>query len=161
MRRKLWRGIPYAQPPLNSLRFAAPQPLQLPAGSLWDSSSFADICHQVNANTEGQSEDCLYLDVTAPAETTPESRLPVVYWIYGGSFTSGSSPKYESWASNLVSSGEQENKPVITVVANYRTGPWGWLVGQEAQDAGLTNIGLQDQMAALKWIQQNIGQDSN
>lgn len=80
-----------------------------------------------------------------------------MYWIYGGSFLSGSSPGYEAWATSLVNQSTVFDKPVITVVANYRTGPWGWLVGQEAEDAGLTNVGLQDQKAALEWIQRNIG----
>lgn len=70
---------------------------------------------------------------------------------------SGSSPGYESWAASLVQQSTLYDKPVITVVANYRTGPWGWLVGQEAHDAGLTNVGLQDQRAALEWIRYNIG----
>lgn len=130
--------------------------MNLEDGTTLDNTEFASICHQVNSELDGQSEDCLYLDIMAPSDTDPSSSLPVIFFIYGGSFIFGSTPSYQSWTSSLAEQSVLFDQPIITVVANYRTGPWGWLVGQEAQDQGLANAGLQDQRAVLHWIQENI-----
>jgi para-nitrobenzyl esterase len=101
------------------------------------------------------SEDCLYLDIRAPSETTKVDRLPVMFWIHGGGNTSGYKGYYDF--SSLVKS-----QQVIVVTINYRLGPFGWFSHPmvQGQAEGLdrsSNFGTLDIIQALKWVQQNIG----
>src|SRR6185312_13200682 len=103
---------------------------------------------------EAVSEDCLYLNLWAPANARPGAKLPVVVWIYGGAFSIGS-------ASEPVYSGESlSGKGVIYVAPNYRVGVFGFLAHPElTAESGHNasgNWGLLDLVAALKWIQRNI-----
>ncbi|GAA2231795.1 carboxylesterase/lipase family protein [Herbiconiux moechotypicola] len=151
-----WRGVPYAAAPVGALRFRAPQP---PA--VWDgvreAVAFGDAApqHENRAVSlpEGvtQSEDCLTLNVSAPAVAT---RLPVMVWIHGGAYIAGSSaqPLYEP--THLVTEGD-----VVVVSLNYRLGALGFLDFSSLSTAEQpfdTNLGLRDIVAALHWVQQNI-----
>lgn len=138
-------GIRYA----TAERFAAPVPQPLGAGP---ATAFGSRCPQVNAGNFTGDEDCLFLNVYRPAQVDPAERLPVLFWIHGGSFTTGAGSDYDP--SRLV----EENR-IIVVTINYRLGPLGFLALPAASDgaAGLSgDYGLLDQREALRWVQANI-----
>jgi len=153
----VFKGIPFAQPPVGDLRWKAPQPVKKWEGVL-KADKFAPACPQMKLNYPGfvpppTSEDCLYLNVWTPAKSSGE-KLPVMVWIYGGGFAMGatSSPTY---------SGEQlANHGVIVVSIAYRVGPLGFMahpeLTAEAPNKVSGNYGLLDQIEGLKWVQKNI-----
>lgn len=145
-----FRGIPYAAPPVNDLRFAPPQPVE-PRAGMFDASSFASACPQppgVFSNTN-ISEDCLYLNVYTPKA---EGSYPVMVWIHGGALETGSS--------NVYNPAPMVQQDVIVVTINYRLGILGFLAHpalSATSEAGASgNYGLMDQQAALEWVQANI-----
>jgi para-nitrobenzyl esterase len=140
-------GIPYAAPPVGALRWAPPQPAQAWSG-VRPAMSYGNRCAQP-ANGNGpriDNEDCLYLNVYTPAHLAPGQKLPVLYMIHGGGFTTGAGDQHDG--SLLVRTDD-----IIVVSVNYRLGPFGFL-----SLPGLTdiNLGLLDQEAALRWMQRNI-----
>ena len=155
---RVFKGIPFAAPPVGELRWKAPQPLKP-----WDGTREADAwgprCVQssrlgdIDPLNARMSEDCLYLNVWTPAKSNGD-RLPVMLWIYGGSLNvgSGSQPEYDG--ANLAKKG------VVVVTINYRVDVFGFLAHPELAketDANASgNYGIQDQIAALKWVQKNI-----
>lgn len=156
----VYRGIPYAAPPVGALRWQAPQALT--ASSIWkgtlQATQFAPVCPQSATSAPNQSEDCLYLNVWVPNGTTPTSKLPVMVFIHGGAFVSGAGSLDVYNGSALASNA---SNPTIVVTLNYRLGALGFLyVNQGPKDnspplvAG--NFGLRDQQLALQWVQQNI-----
>ncbi|KAJ2932843.1 hypothetical protein H1R20_g4252, partial [Candolleomyces eurysporus] len=100
------------------------------------------------------SEDCLTINVHRPKGLTSSSKLPVLFWTYGGAFVIGSSNTYNG--SEIVERSVARGTPLIFVNFNYRLGPLGFPQGQEADDERLLNLGVLDQMAALEWVQENI-----
>jgi para-nitrobenzyl esterase len=144
-------GIPYAEAPVGALRFRPPMPLPL-AGAL-DATLFGNQCLQGTSSNLVGDEDCLFLNVYRPANVDASQRLPVLFWIHGGSFTSGAGSEYDP--RRLV-----ETNGIIVVTINYRLGPLGFLalpaLSEEA-GAGLSgDYGLMDQQAALRWVNANI-----
>jgi para-nitrobenzyl esterase len=153
----VFRGIPFAAPPVGEFRWRAPQPV-----AEWDSilkaDKFAPACPQMQFTFPGAhemefSEDCLYLNVWTPSQSSDE-KLPVMVWIYGGGFAMGSTsiPLY---------SGEQLAKiGVIVVSIAYRVGALGFLahpeLSAESENNVSGNYGLLDQIAGLKWVKKNI-----
>ncbi|XP_049837325.1 juvenile hormone esterase-like [Schistocerca gregaria] len=137
---KRFLGIPYATPPTGDLRFKAPLPAANWTG-VRDALTFGPSCSQSGRG----SEDCLHMNVFVP-QTDDDSPLPVMFNIYGGGFTAGSSdgrpPDY------FVENG------VLLVTFNYRLGPQGFLSLQNDDIPG--NAGLKDQLLALQWVQRNI-----
>jgi carboxylesterase type B len=98
------------------------------------------------------SEDCLYLNVFTPAESRDES-LPVLFWIYGGGFSGGRTSDPEFYGEQLCEEG------AVLVTISYRCGPLGFFNLPELEKKGFGgNLGLMDQVAALKWVQENIAQ---
>lgn len=156
---KAWLGIPFAQPPVRELRWREAQPASW--RGVYNADRKMPACIQVlrphNINhyfgEEATSEDCLYMNVWAPPDATPESRLPVVVFIYGGGGTVGSSgmANYD---------GEQvARRGAVFVNFNYRLGILGFMAHPELtkeQGGHSGNYGYLDQSAALKWIQANI-----
>ena len=144
----VYKGIPFAAPPVGELRWKAPQPVVAWDGVL-QTKEFAP--NPMQGNGEGCSEDCLYLNVWTPAQKTGE-KLPVMVWIYGGGFAGGATSYYDG--ADLASEG------VILVSIAYRVGKLGFLalpeLSGENPEGVSGNYGILDQIAALKWVQDNI-----
>lgn len=150
----VWRGVPYAAPPLGELRWRPPQPPRAWAG-IRDAGRFGGWAVQ-RAPFLGfsvGSEDCLYLNVWRPA--TEARDLPVYVYIHGGGNTAGASnliDDYLGWALSTRSD-------LVVVSLNYRLGPLGWFLDpgiQEEGEGASGNFGLLDIEAALRWVQANI-----
>jgi para-nitrobenzyl esterase len=148
----VYRGIPFAAPPVGDLRWRAPQP-----AAKWDgvrpATQFGPAPIQGSRNGPGMSEDCLYLNVWTPAKSARD-HVPVLVWIHGGAFSFGSTsdPNY---------SGEQlAKKGVVVVSIAYRVGLLGFLahpeLSAETTNHVSGNYGLLDMIAGLQWVQKNI-----
>ena len=148
----VYRGIPFAAPPVGDLRWRAPQPV-LPWDGVKLTTKFAPGPFQSSSPPSGRSEDCLYLNVWSPAKS-PGDRIPVLVWIYGGGFNSGAT-------SDRSYSGEHlAKKGVVLVSIAYRVGSLGFLAHPElsAENSHHVsgNYGLLDQIAGLQWVRKNI-----
>jgi para-nitrobenzyl esterase len=155
---RVFKGIPYAAPPVGALRWRAPQPV-----AVWDAArrtvEFAPRCMQGRIfddmvfRDKGVSEDCLYLNVWTPAPSA-EARLPVMVWIHGGGFVAGASSEPRQDGENLARNG------VVVVTMNYRLGAFGFLahpdLTKESEHKASGDYGLLDQVAALEWVHRNI-----
>ncbi|KAJ7059294.1 extracellular triacylglycerol lipase precursor [Mycena amicta] len=150
-----WAGIPYAEPPLANRRLLPPQLKTTLDASTFDASEYGPACLQVGLSPDLISEDCLTINVLRPAGIPANSGLPVVQLRYGGGFEGGQSSIYNGSA--IVAQSLLRGTPVIYVNYNYRVGPLGFPQGQEADNRGALNLGLRDQLAALEWVQANIG----
>jgi para-nitrobenzyl esterase len=148
----VYRGIPFAAPPVGDLRWRAPRP-----AARWEgvkpATRFAPKPIQGAPNAPDTSEDCLYLNVWTPAKAATD-RLPVLVWIYGGGFGGGST-------SDPVHNGEHlARKGVVLVSIAYRVGTLGFLahpdLSAETTNRVSGNYGLLDMIAGLQWIQDNI-----
>lgn len=143
-----FRGIPYAKPPIGTLRFKDSQPPE-PWTGIRDARKFGSSCSQfdlVMREVIGD-DDCLYLNVYTPT-VNASSKLAVMVWIHGGGFVCGSSDNSIYGPDYIV------RKDVVLVTINYRLGILGFL-NLETEDAP-GNQGLKDQVMALKWVQENI-----
>ncbi|MBI4768062.1 MAG: carboxylesterase family protein [Deltaproteobacteria bacterium] len=153
----IFKGIPYAKPPLGELRWKPPQPAD-PWAGVRQTREPGARCPQppspvFTQQTWPQSEDCLYLNVWTAARDTEEKR-PVMFWIHGGGSTTGS-------GGDLIYSGAQlANLGVVVVTINYRLGPLGFmahpLLSKESGKGVSGNYGFLDQIEALKWVKKNI-----
>ncbi len=152
-------GIPYAAPPVGPLRWRPPAPAAKWTGTR-DATAFGPRCMQPKLYDDmffrdpGTSEDCLSLNIWTPASAAPASKLPVMVWIYGGGFTTGSTSEPRQDGAYLATKG------VLVVSFNYREGIFGFFTHPEliaespAHAAG--NYGLLDAVAALQWVKANI-----
>jgi len=148
----IFKGVPFAAPPVGDLRWKAPQPVVKWQG-VKQTTEYAPSPMQGGNPPSGKSEDCLYLNIWTPAKSAKE-KLPVLVWIYGGGFSFGSTAE-------PVHNGEHlARKGVVLVSIAYRVGQIGFLAHPELSAEnphGVSgNYGLLDQIAALKWIQNNI-----
>lgn len=153
---KIFRGVPYASAPVAELRWRPPAPFRGWRGTL-DATKFGAPSLQGDTFSprSSQSEDCLFLNVWAPANADTESRLPVLFWIHGGAFIqgSGAQPRYDGT--------ELARRGVVVITINYRLGPLGLfahpnLTAEAKPDDPLGNYCLLDMMAALGWTRDNI-----
>jgi para-nitrobenzyl esterase len=150
----IYKGIPFAAPPVGDLRWKAPAPVE-PWTGVRKADAFGSACMQAAnsmGNTAPVSEDCLYLNVWTPAKNTGE-KLPVIFWIYGGGFSGGSTstPMYDGTGF--------AKKGVVLVSGAYRVGPFGFLAHPELSresGKGSGNYGLEDMIAGLEWVKENI-----
>ncbi|HEY8572344.1 carboxylesterase/lipase family protein [Phenylobacterium sp.] len=145
-----FRGIPFAAPPVGELRWKPPQPAQRWSGERPATEYPASCMQPSRPGGPKPSEDCLYLNVTAPAGA---KAAPVMVWIHGGSNTGGSGAMYDSPA--FAKDG------IVMVTINYRLGPLGFFAHPAITRAAgsrepLASYGLMDQLAALRWVQANI-----
>ena len=155
----LWEDIPYAKPPINDLRWKAPRKINDSTNLILPKEE--NFCVQRPSSLGGPggdglmvgTEDCLYLDVSAPVRNTNEL-LPVMFWIHGGGNTSGLKDLYDF--NKMV-----KKHNVIVVRINYRLGPFGWFYHPSVQDFQTdidktSNFGTLDIIAALNWVKRNI-----
>ena len=155
----VFKGIPFAAPPVGEFRWRPPQPIKAWDG-VRDASKFGSNCAQAGWGaapgtiSEGSSEDGLYLNLWLPAGTKPGAKLPVMVWIHGGAFVfgSGSQPDF---------SGVQFAKQgVILMTFNYRLGRLGFFafpaLSKEHPEEPKGNYAYMDQIEALKWVKENI-----
>ncbi|PXY31987.1 hypothetical protein BAY60_06615 [Prauserella muralis] len=146
----IWRGVPYAAPPVGELRFRAPRP---PAGweGIRDATAPAPACPQTYQHngppTYTGDEDCLYLNIWKPKGTTGPK--PVLVFFHGGGFTGGDGSLYDP--RRVTRQGD-----VIVVTVNYRLGALGFLRHPALHDPWAGNFGIADQQAALRWVRANI-----
>lgn len=148
----IFKGVPFAKPPVGELRWKAPQAAEKWQG-IKQTTTFAPAPMQAGEPASGKSEDCLYLNIWTPANSSDE-KLPVLVWIYGGGFSFGSS------SDPIFDSRHLANKGVIVVTIAYRVGQLGFLahpeLSAENPEKVSGNYGLLDQIAALQWINKNI-----
>lgn len=148
----VFKGVPFAKPPVGDLRWKAPQPAEKWSG-VRDALDYAPSPVQAGSPSAGKSEDSLYLNIWTPAKAKTD-KLPVLVWIYGGGFSFGSA------ADSLTDGTHLANKGVVMVSIAYRVGQLGFLahpeLSAESPDKVSGNYGLLDQIAALKWIKRNI-----
>ncbi|HEY4030147.1 MAG TPA: carboxylesterase family protein [Caulobacteraceae bacterium] len=162
----VFRGIPFAAPPVGPMRWREPQPAANWSG-VRDGSKWGDVCMQPSAKTRAlginlaidlpdspkMSEDCLNLNVFTPA-TRAGQKLPVMVWVYGGAYNEGSGSMPISDGNALAKKG------VIIVTFNYRVGAFGFLshpeLTKESGHDASGNQALADSVAALKWVKANI-----
>jgi para-nitrobenzyl esterase len=155
---RVFKGIPYAAPPVGPLRWQPPQPAK-PWTDVKPATEFGAQCMQRRAfadmvfRASGMSEDCLFLNVWTPAKTDRE-RLPVLVYFYGGGFIAGdgSEPRYDG--------ASMARRGIVALTVNYRLGVFGFMshpeLTKESPRHASGNYGLLDQAAALKWVQENI-----
>ena len=155
---RIFRGIPFAQPPVGALRWQPPQLVKNWPG-VRQAVKFGPRCMQhpifgdMNFRSDGMSEDCLYLNVWTPAESDKE-RLPVLVYFYGGGFVAGdgSEPRYDGES--------MARRGIVVVTLNYRLGLFGFFahpeLTKESPHHASGNYGLLDQVAALGWVRENI-----
>ncbi|EGF99071.1 lipase [Melampsora larici-populina 98AG31] len=173
-------GIPYAEPPIGERRLTNPI---FPLGKYpnFDATRTPPSCAQqfltgggnplfdiatvvadeldklpIYAPTVGGQEDCLTLDILRPTGIQQGANLPVMFWIYPGDFSFGSSTLLQgnTWIEKSVALGQ----PVIFVAINHRMGAFGFLGGKQIGAAGVGNLGLKDQRLAMKWVQKHISE---
>ena len=151
-------GLQYAAPPVGDLRWKAPE-----APAKWkgerDATKFGAHCAQGHVfddmvfQDNGESEDCLFLNVYTPAGATDKSKLPVMFWIHGGGYSGGASNEPRHNGDFLPTKG------VVLVTINYRLGVFGFLATSDlAKEAGgaAGNYAMMDMVAALQWVKENI-----
>ena len=163
----VFKGVPYAAPPVKDLRFKEPQKPE-PFEGVYAADHFQARC--IQSKPEGfyekefyhdpaflpeMSEDCLYLNIWTPAES-PEEKLPVAFWIHGGAYMGGFGSEAEFDGAAFA------RKGVILVTINYRLNIFGffahpWL-SAESPNGVSGNYGILDQIAALRWVQENIAE---
>lgn len=163
----VYRGIPYAAPPIGENRWKAPQPVRPWEGvkvcDKFGHPAFQGAHYEGGYTTEWgygdeatYSEDCLYLNVWTKASAQPEKKLPVALWIFGGGLREG-------WGSEPEFDGQEfASKDVVLVTFNYRVGPFGFFAHpeliEEAGEQASGNFGTLDQIEAMKWVKKNIAQ---
>jgi para-nitrobenzyl esterase len=147
---RVFKGVPFAAPPVGDLRWKAPQPAEKWEG-VKETKEFGPSPMQGGNPPAGKSEDCLYLNIWTPAMTTNE-KLPVLVWIYGGGFSGGATSYYDG--TTLAKEG------VVLVSVAYRVNQFGFLahpeLSAESPNHVSGNYGILDQIAGLQWIQDNI-----
>lgn len=148
----VYKGIPFAAPPVGDLRWRAPQPTAKWEG-VKQATDFAPGPIQGGNSPSGKSEDCLYLNVWTPAKSASD-RIPVLVWIYGGGFGAGATSEKNYSGENLAKKG------VVLVSIAYRVGQMGFFVhpelSKESPNHVSGNYGLLDMISGLLWIQKNI-----
>ncbi|KAI9055504.1 hypothetical protein LZ554_000453 [Drepanopeziza brunnea f. sp. 'monogermtubi'] len=170
-----FKGIPFAQPPVGNLRLKPPQPITSNLGTVFAMGP-PRACPQFLTSTNTNSlpldvitdivntgifqailnagEDCLTVSVQRPSSAKAGDKLPVLFWIFGGGFSFGSSQAYDGH--DLVRTSVAQKKDIIYVSVNYRVGGFGFLGGSEIKKDGASNLGYLDQRAGLQWVADNI-----
>lgn len=153
----IFKGIPYAAPPVGEFRWRPPQAVT-PWQGIRDAKEYGPNCVQGGWGAapgtiqQGSSEDCFYLNLWKPVDAKSGAKLPVMVWIHGGGFTGGSGAG--------ISGNQFAQQGIILITFNYRLGRLGFFafpaLSVEHPDEPKGNYGFMDQIAALKWVKQNI-----
>ncbi|KAF9048751.1 alpha/beta-hydrolase [Panaeolus papilionaceus] len=170
-RTEKWLGIPFAKPPIGSLRFKAPEPNTLSPSVIQNATAFGDACPQPPLATLNApiGEDCLHLNIWRPQGIRANAKLPVLVWIHGGAWTTQAASveltdpttKRQTWQANYfcLNAGPIPIFPIVRtkrfVNRNYRLNTFGFLASKDVLPQDL-NAGLQDQRLALTFVQDNI-----
>jgi para-nitrobenzyl esterase len=159
----IWKGVPFASPPVGPLRWALPKD-PMPWEGIREATKSAKKCTQLETTDEWiptgvidpeGSEDCLYLDIYRPERSAHQGLLPVYVWIHGGSNNMGAASQYDGTFL-------AKQSDVVVVTVQYRLGPIGWFFHPAIQSGGSDkladsgNFGTLDNIQALKWVQKNI-----
>jgi len=154
----MFKGVPFAQPPVGDLRWKEPQPVKNWEGT-WKADHFSaramqlPIYSDMKFRSAGVSEDCLYLNIWTPAKTGQEG-LPVLVFFYGGGMKAGDGSEYRYDGESMA------RKGIVAVTVNYRLGVFGFLAHPELTKESVHhasgNYGLMDQTEALRWLHKNI-----
>nr|UUB32793.1 carboxylesterase COEA5 [Dendroctonus valens] len=145
---RAFQGVPYAKPPLGSLRFQAPIN-RGPWEGVLNATQDSNVCYAIGSELSSQSEDCLYLNVYTPILTNDNgSTVPVLVWIHGGGYSHGNA-LYSNFGPDFLI-----EKDIVIVTVSYRLGPFGFLSTGDLVVPG--NAGHKDQAAAIKWTFENI-----
>ncbi|KAL3418563.1 carboxylesterase family protein [Phlyctema vagabunda] len=157
----IFLGIPYSYPPTAPYRFLPAQPLNTTWEGTRNASNYGHTCPSASesdlALPYGMSEDCLFLNVVRPAFNFTAKKLPILFWIHGGSYQFGASslPNYN--LTYIVERSVELSTPIIAVSVNYRKGPWGLIYGEEIKKEGNENLAIKDVQLALRWTKENLG----
>lgn len=155
---KVFKGVPFAAPPVGDLRWKEPQPV-IKWNGVYKASQYGanpmqqPVFGDMNFGTKEMSEDCLYLNIWTPAKTMTE-KLPVLIYFNGGGLMagSGSEPRYSGMS--------MARKGIVSITANYREGIFGFFahpqLSEESRYKGSGNYGFLDQVAAITWVKNNI-----
>ena len=153
-----WKGIPYAAAPVGELRWRAPQPVA-PWTGVRAATEYAHDCMQLPFPSDAAplgtppAEDCLYVNVWAP-EKPASAKLPVMFWIHGGGFVNGGS------SPSVYDGSAFARRGVVLVSLNHRLGRFGFFahpaLTKESPNEPLGNYGYLDQIAALRWVRDNV-----
>ncbi|THU76654.1 alpha/beta-hydrolase [Dendrothele bispora CBS 962.96] len=158
-------GIPFAEAPVGNLRLMPPVPRLFNSSTragIFNATNFGPSCIQTSLPVDEISEDCLRVNIFKPSNSVVKgstSLLPVMIWFYGGGFIVGTSSRYDG--TPLVARSVARGTPTIVVSVNYRLGPLGFPRGDDVaqkfeEGSSLLNLGLQDTIAAIEWVKQNI-----
>ena len=156
---RVYKGIPYAAPPVGEMRWRPPQPVRpwdrVRSASAFGSNSLQGVVFDdIDPTICGVSEDCLFLNVWTPAEPGGSERLPTMVWIHGGGFVVGSGSEARYDATRLAQRG------IVAVTLNHRLNALGFLahpeLTAESADGASGNYGMLDLVAALGWVKRNI-----
>lgn len=161
----IWAGIPYAKPPLGSLRLQPPE--KYPAKGTIAAQTYGNRCFEIGTGVApggpvgSNSEDCLVLNIYTPAKCEggkrslhPSPPWPVMFYAHGGGFNQGSGNDY--MAQSMVNHSVELKSPVVVVTINYRLSFFGFSAGTDAIANNALNLGLLDQRFAMKWVHDNI-----
>ncbi|KAL2159218.1 hypothetical protein VTH06DRAFT_2650 [Thermothelomyces fergusii] len=149
-----FRGMRYAAAPLGDLRWRAPlDPVPSGIGTVEKATAFPPKCLGIGSAypRDGESEDCLFVNVWAPTNATAESKLPVWVFIQGGGYVANTNAHWDG-----AEAVEKSGHSVVMVSFNYRVGLWGFLASERVRDDGVLNVGLLDQRMLLKWVKTHI-----
>jgi para-nitrobenzyl esterase len=156
---RVYKGIPYAAPPIGPLRWCPPEPVAAwtgvrPADEFGAHSVQGVVWDDIDLGGAATAEDCLYLNVWTPAAPGTSARLPTMVWIHGGGFVAGSGAESRYDGARLAARG------IVVVTVNYRLNALGFLAHSEltaeSDHHASGNYGLHDLVAALQWVQRNI-----
>ncbi|KAK7985455.1 lipase [Apiospora saccharicola] len=162
---EVFLGIPFGQDTGGENRFRPPRPFQPEPGAVIDAQSPGAACPQETGKVRGPlalgnvtniSEDCLNLNIVRPRGCSSASRLPVLIWIYGGSFWVGNNDEPTTAPDGLVLESVENGLPVIHVAINYRLGVFGFTQSKSLEEEKSENAGLRDQRLAIEWVRDNI-----
>lgn len=150
-------GIPFAMSPVNNFRFKAPVAITKASNAIQDASAFGNACPQPPSAELGApiGEDCLHLNIWRPSNLPSNAKLPVLFWLHGGAYTTNAASNPAFDPTGIILRSIAIGKPIMFVSTNYRVNTFGFLASASVPAEDL-NMGLQDQRMALNFVQDNI-----